>query len=125
MAYKLVCYDGRPVMKLSTDKVYRPGAKQVFRFNDREGMFSRDVIGLETEQPAAGDPLLEPVMDQGKRAGPERSLNQAKDWFEHDFAQLDSHFKVLGGAPRFPVDVSPALEQFTRQVQSTIGSEDF
>ena len=124
MAYKLVCYDGRPVMKLSTDKVYRPGAKQVFRFNDREGMFSRDVIGLETEQPAAGDPLLEPVMDQGKRAGPERSLNQAKDWFEQDFAQLDSHFKVLGGAPRFPVDVSPALEQFTRQVQSTIGSED-
>ena len=125
MAYKLVCYDGRPVMKLSTDKVYRPGAKQVFRFNDREGMFSRDVIGLDTERPAAGDPLLEPVMDQGKRTGPERSLNQARDWFQHDFARLDSHFKVLGGPPRFPVDASPALEQFTRRVQSTIGADNY
>ena len=122
MAYKLVCYDGRPVMKLSPDKVYRPGAKQVFRFNDSAGMFNRDVIGLETERPPAGDPLLEPVMDQGARTGPAPSLDQARDWFEHDFARLDPHFKVLGGAPRFQVDVTPALERFTREVQSTIGA---
>ena len=31
MAYKLVEYDGRPVMKLSTGKVTAPGPKQVFR----------------------------------------------------------------------------------------------
>ena len=29
MAYKLVCYDQRPVMKLSPEKSYLPGAKQV------------------------------------------------------------------------------------------------
>ena len=125
MAYKLVSYDGRPVMKLSQDKSYRPGAKQVFRLNDGEGMFDRDVIALEEELPAAGDPLLEPVMDQGKPIGAGPSLDQIRERFNHDFERLDGHFKVLGGAPRYTVGVSPALERLTAQVQSSIaaGSE--
>ena len=122
MAYKLVCYDGRPVMKLSPDKSYRPGAKQVFRFTDGDGFFSRDVIGLEEELPAAGDPLLEPVMNLGSRVGPSRTLEQAREWCNHDFGRLDSHFKVLGGAPRFPVDVSPSLDRLTQRVQNYIAS---
>ena len=124
MAYKLVSYDGRPVMKLSQDKSYRPGAKQVFRLNDGEGMFDRDVIALEEELPAAGDPLLEPVMDQGKPIGAGPSLDQIRERFNHDFERLDGHFKVLGGAPRYTVGVSPALERLTTQVQSSIASGD-
>ena len=37
MVYKLVCFDGRPVMKLSEGKVSLPGAKQVFRRRDADG----------------------------------------------------------------------------------------
>ncbi len=36
-AYKLVCYEGRPVMKLSRGKVTAPGRKQVFRRSARRG----------------------------------------------------------------------------------------
>ena len=124
MAYKLVCYGGRPVMKLSQDKSYRPGAKHVFRLSDSQGMFARDVIGLEEERTPTGDPLLEPVMDQGRRTGPSPSLEQAREWFDHDFERLDPHFKVLGGPPRYPVAVSPALERLTNRVQSSIASAE-
>ena len=34
MVYKLVCFDGRPVMKLSEGKMSLPGAKQIFRRRD-------------------------------------------------------------------------------------------
>ena len=49
MAYKLVCFDQRPVMKLSTGKVSLPGSKQVFRMRDEDGKLSRDVIGLQDD----------------------------------------------------------------------------
>ena len=124
MAYKLVCYDGRPVMKLSQDKSYRPGAKQVYRLTDRQGMFAQDVIALEEERPAAGDPLLEPVMEHGRLIGPSPPLDQIRERFDHDFERLDPHIKVLGGPPRYPVAVSPALERLTNRVQSSIASAE-
>ncbi|CAM5664209.1 hypothetical protein STENM223S_03500 [Streptomyces tendae] len=65
-AYKLVEYDGRPVMKLSSAKVTAPGPKQVFR---RPGCV--DVIALADEQPPDGGvPLLETVMRDGSAPAP-------------------------------------------------------
>ena len=61
--YKLVEYDGRPVLKLSPAKATAPGRKQVWRGP------SVDVIGLRDEA-APGpnhEPLLEPVMRAGRR----------------------------------------------------------
>jgi nicotinate phosphoribosyltransferase len=57
MSYKLVEYDHRPVLKLSTGKVSWPGRKQVFRLRDGAGNFGRDVIGQRDEN-LAGDALL-------------------------------------------------------------------
>jgi nicotinate phosphoribosyltransferase len=48
-AYKMVEYDGQPVMKLSSAKVTAPGPKQVFRCPGYA-----DVIGLSDEQPPDG-----------------------------------------------------------------------
>jgi nicotinate phosphoribosyltransferase len=62
IAYKLVCYYQRPVMKLSPGKAYQPGAKQVFRFKDAGGQLSRDVVGLQIEKMSDGEPLLTQVM---------------------------------------------------------------
>ena len=50
MSYKLVEYQSRPVLKLSTGKVSLPGRKQLFRLRDSTGSFARDVIGLRDEQ---------------------------------------------------------------------------
>ncbi|MER5601318.1 nicotinate phosphoribosyltransferase [Streptomyces sp. NPDC002265] len=62
-AYKMVEYDGRPVMKLSSAKITAPGPKQVFR---RPGC--SDLIALADERPPDdGVALLETVMEKGRR----------------------------------------------------------
>lgn len=84
MAYKLVEYDGRPVMKLSSAKVTAPGQKQVFR---APGL--HDVIGLANEEPPEGtEPLLRTVMRNGLRAEPPDTLAAARARFEADLAAL-------------------------------------
>ncbi|MBA2812911.1 nicotinate phosphoribosyltransferase [Streptomyces sp. KM273126] len=83
-AYKMVEYDGRPVMKLSSAKASAPGAKQVFR---RPGCV--DVIGL-ADEPAAGvgRPLLGTVMRSGQRTGTSPTLDECRERFAADLAEL-------------------------------------
>ncbi len=120
MAYKLVAYDGRPVMKLSTGKVSLPGAKQVYRLRDQAGKFLRDIIAREDERLPGGEPLLEPVMVGGRRTGPRPTLGEIRGRFLQDFQQLDDHHKRLRNPPHYPVATSPALERLTVQVQEKI-----
>ncbi|WP_405895525.1 MULTISPECIES: nicotinate phosphoribosyltransferase [unclassified Streptomyces] len=83
-AYKMVEYDGRPVMKLSSAKVTAPGAKQVFR---RPGY--ADVIGLRDEPPPDGGlPLLEPVMRNGKRTAGRPDPAERDERYAADLAGL-------------------------------------
>ncbi|WP_406411426.1 nicotinate phosphoribosyltransferase [Streptomyces sp. NBC_01614] len=85
-AYKMVEYDGRPVMKLSSAKVTAPGPKQVFR---RVGC--ADVIGLADEQPPDdGSPLLETVMRNGQRTGARSALDECRERFAADLGGLPS-----------------------------------
>ncbi|MGH9660424.1 MAG: nicotinate phosphoribosyltransferase [Bryobacteraceae bacterium] len=54
--YKLVEIEGRPTAKRSPDKASLPGAKQIFRFPDR------DVVGLASEPvPEGAEALLKPA----------------------------------------------------------------
>ncbi|PYT06502.1 MAG: nicotinate phosphoribosyltransferase [Acidobacteria bacterium] len=68
-------------MKLSHDKATYPGAKQVWRFKDGNGKYSRDLIALADEDApltgsqelmASAQPLLEPVMKEGRTIGDSR-----------------------------------------------------
>ncbi len=103
-AYKLVCYDGRPVMKLSRGKVSEPGRKQVFRRSQPFG----DLIGLDDEDVAPGrQRLLEPVMVGGVRRGPGSSIAQAKARFAADLAHLPAAARDIS-APRAPAARSTA-----------------
>ena len=123
MAYKLVSYDGRPVMKLSEGKIYRPGAKQVFRLMDTGGMFTRDVIGTADDEPLGGTRLLEEVMAGGWRTAPSPSLEEIRERFNQEFSRLDHRFKSLINPPRYPVAASPNLERLTVKVQESIAVE--
>ena len=117
MAYKLVCFDDRPVMKLSPDKASLPGAKQVFRTKDANGMFAKDIIALHDEELPGGLPLLEEVMRNGKRTGQPVTLEEVRKRFQEDFSSLDGRFKVLNNPPRFPVSISGKLERLTLKVR--------
>ena len=117
MAYKLVCFDQRPVMKLSTGKVSLPGVKQVFRLRDGERRLAKDVIGLQDETPAAAEPMLHQVMTDGVASGPSPTLDDIRQRFEDDFGALDPRFKALNRPPRFPVSISPRLKRLAAQVK--------
>jgi nicotinate phosphoribosyltransferase len=84
-AYKLVAYQGRPVMKLSAGKATTPGAKQVHRGAAGQA----DVLALRDEPaPAGREPLLVPVMRGGRRLAPEEPLAAGRLRWEHDLAWL-------------------------------------
>ncbi|MFI1717026.1 nicotinate phosphoribosyltransferase [Streptomyces sp. NPDC053513] len=100
-AYKLVEYDGRPVMKLSSAKVTAPGPKQVFR-----GPGLRDVIGLADEEPPGdAEALLRTVMRDGLRTGPPDTPAAARARFEADIAALPEEAGSIG----HPVPPRPAV----------------
>ncbi|MER5846391.1 nicotinate phosphoribosyltransferase [Streptomyces sp. NPDC002012] len=96
-AYKLVEYDSRPVMKLSSAKVTAPGRKQVFR---RPGY--ADLIALVDEQPPPdGVPLLESVMREGQRVSERAELDTARRRFMTDLAALPPGARTIR-APAAP-----------------------
>ena len=117
MAYKLVHFDERPVMKLSTGKVSLPGVKQVFRLRNGDGGLDRDIIGLQHEGPPSAEHVMESVMAGGERIGPQPSLEDARRRFQQDFQDLAPRFKGLRRPPRFPVAVSSQLQRLTARVQ--------
>ena len=120
MAYKLVCYADRPVMKLSTEKESLPGAKQVFRFEDSAGKFSQDVIGLQDENLPGAIPQLTEVMTEGTLTVPHPSLPQIRERFSQEFSKLDQSFKVLTDPPHYQVAISPRLEQLAAKTREEI-----
>ena len=118
MVYKLVCFDGRPVMKLSEGKVSLPGAKQIFRRRNEDGTLSGDIVGLQEEPgPVDAEPMLEEVMAGGVRTGPSAPLADFRNRFRDEFASLDSRFKDLRRPPQFPVSISPRLQRMTAEVR--------
>jgi nicotinate phosphoribosyltransferase len=118
MVYKLVCFDGRPVMKLSEGKVSLPGVKQIFRRRNEDGTLYGDIVGLQEEPgPVDAEPLLEEVMAGGVRTGPSAPLADFRNRFRDEFASLDSRFKDLRRPPHFPVSISPRLQRMTAEVR--------
>ena len=120
IVYKLVQYDGRPVMKLSQGRVYRPGAKQVFRFTDAAGQLHGDVIGLGEEALDGGEPLLTQVMAGGRRTKQSPALQDVRETFRQEFENLPDEHKRLEGPPEYPVSASEALSSLTSRIQREI-----
>jgi nicotinate phosphoribosyltransferase len=123
MAYKLVEYNRRPVLKLSAGKSYCPGKKQIFRFVDGQGRPKQDVIDARGGPPGGGEPLLQKVMDHGKPQGAYPTLKEIRERFAAEFSRLDESFKAIRNPARYPVELSPRLkqlhEEISRQVTQT------
>ena len=120
IAYKLVEYDNRPVLKLSTGKASCPGKKQVFRFADGRGHFERDVIALHAEELAEAQPLLKKVMEQGRVAQPLPPLKEIRENFLSEFGRLDESIKAIRNPAIYPVEASFQLRQLQETVERRI-----
>ncbi|MFF5570180.1 nicotinate phosphoribosyltransferase [Streptomyces luteogriseus] len=118
-AYKMVEYDGRPVMKLSSAKVTAPGPKQVFRRTAYA-----DVIRLADEQsPGDGSPLLETVMRGGQRTGGRTTLDACRERLAADLAGLPPAARRIRNpvAPR--ATASEHLSALARRVRRHIDEQ--
>ena len=122
--YKLVAYDGRPVMKLSTGKATTPGPKQVFRGEHGTVIEMRDVIGLRDEAvPEGTEPLLIPVMRGGRRTHRE-SIAEARRRFESDMRLLPATAKQIRNPVEVKVGLSAAAEELTTTVHDELIARD-
>ena len=114
--YKLVEYDGGPVMKLSSEKVTPPGRKQIWRRGETE---HRDVLGLRDEPPAAGaDPMLVPVMRDGARIDDAPTLSESQSAFEADLDGVPQKARRLTHPEHVIVTHSQALRELTQRTRA-------
>jgi len=114
--YKLVEFEGRPVLKLSTGKVSTPGAKQVFR-----GPGMADLLGLREEAPPHGTRLLlEQVMAGGRRTGPRATLADGSRRFRADLAQLPAEARRITDPRPWSVPRSPSLDALARETEDRV-----
>jgi nicotinate phosphoribosyltransferase len=109
IAYKLVRYDRRPVLKLSTGKQTLVDEKQVFRYY-RAGAMHHDRIGLRGEDDD-GEPLLITCMQDGRRKQPAESLGDIRSRFLYEFGSLPNRYKDLKNPDNYPVEISEKLGQ--------------
>jgi len=117
MAYKMVQYAGRPVLKLSPGKMTLASDKQVFRFTTTKGKLKRDVIGLRDDILTEGEPLLKKVMDEGEITAELPSLSQIQKCFLDEFSHLDERYKsIYKEGKEYPVGLSPRLKSLQDQV---------
>ncbi|OAG28104.1 nicotinate phosphoribosyltransferase [Thermodesulfatator autotrophicus] len=119
-AYKLACYDGRPVVKLSSGKKTLPGEKQVFRFK-KEGLFQQDLVALR-EEAFGARPLLEKVMEKGKRLKPEPALEEIRNYIQEALECLPDKLKAVkpSEAGFYPVEMSSQLARLQKAVEQEI-----
>jgi nicotinate phosphoribosyltransferase len=113
--YKLVEYDGRPAMKLSTAKASPPGAKQIWRSGGDEG----DVLGLRADEPPSygWDPLLERVMRSGRRVDPPPPLIRMQHRFQEELVRLPTKAKRLSHPEHVHVRHSRGLAELTARTE--------
>jgi nicotinate phosphoribosyltransferase len=124
IAYKLVEYDERPVLKLSTGKVSWPGKKQVFRMRDERDQLQKDVIALREENIPGADPLLQKVMASGKVAVRSPTLEEIRDNFMGEFKRLSDPIKAIRNPASYPVEISPQLTKLREEVGRQLGEPE-
>jgi nicotinate phosphoribosyltransferase len=124
MAYKLVEYEGRPVLKLSSGKRTWVGRKQVYRLYDEQGRMREDHLCLATESPEEGEPLLKEVVKGGRRVSPPESLDTIRTRLSMDIAKLPSACTDLLDPKSYPVHIGEGLDRLEEQTTRKVRLEE-
>ena len=125
--YKLAAYEeenGRriPTAKSSAGKETYPHPKQVFRQSGPGGVFAGDLIARQDET-HDGEPLLIPVMKDGRRIAPAESLEAARNRAESQRERLPERIKRLENPDEYAVRFSKTLQEERRKTESARRSE--
>jgi nicotinate phosphoribosyltransferase len=121
-AYKLQEYAGVARRKLSAGKSTCPGRKQVWRRFGPDGTMAGDTLSVETDsQP--GEPLIEPVMRNGRRIAPSPTLADIRARAARDLAHLPEPLRRLEPGATYPVTVADALRRLAAEVDSRLAQQ--
>ena len=108
-AYKLQEYGGRACRKRSEGKTTWPGRKQVYRTFDGAGCMAGDILALHDDR-QEGEPLLHPVMRDGKRLDAPMLLSTLRERTSGQLERLPEPLRTLDQAKKpFEVKISDAL----------------
>ena len=122
-AYKLQEYAGLPRRKHSSGKATWPGRKQVWRQYAPDGRLSGDIISLETDK-QPGQPLIEKVMQGGRRIRPSPALTEIRDRAARNLEQLPESLRRLEANASYPVKVADALIALTDEVDRRLAEQE-
>ncbi|HEU0219909.1 MAG TPA: nicotinate phosphoribosyltransferase [Gallionella sp.] len=113
-AYKLQEYAGKARRKHSEGKQTWPGRKQAYRNYDAAGRMTSDIVTVEGDaQP--GEPLLKPVMLNGRRIGA-TTLAESRSNAAANLARLPEPLRRLQEPCDYPVQIAAALRKLAEQV---------
>jgi len=118
--YKLQDYAGLPRRKRSENKATWPGRKQVWRRYGADGRMTGDVLALEGT-PHPGEPLLQLVMQNGKRTLPSPPLDAIRERARQELERLPESLRRLQPGTIYPVEVAPELVALAAAVDRRLG----
>ena len=122
-AYKLQEYAGLPRRKHSSGKATWPGRKQVWRQYAPDGRMSGDIISVETDR-QLGQPLIEMVMQDGRRIKPSPALSDIRDRAARSLEQLPEPLRRLETGFSYPVKIADALIELSKQVDRRLAEQE-
>ncbi len=131
--YKLQEYAGLPRRKLSANKATWPGRKQMWRRYGDDGRMLADTLALEISSSrvaageagqGAGEPLVHPVMRNGRRLSPPEPLAAIKQRAKRELERLPEPLRRLDPDATYPVEIGRDLRELAaavdRRVQSSL-----
>ncbi len=119
--YKLQEYADLPRRKRSANKATWPGRKQVWRRYGADGRMTGDLLALEGDA-KEGEPLIQPVMQNGKRLRPAPSLDDIRRHAKRELERLPEPLRALDPAMTYPVEIAGELKalaaEFDRRLEA-------
>ncbi len=109
IVYKLVEVAGRPVKKLSEAKTTLAGAKQIYRYADRDVLARADEV-------LDGVPLMEKTMTAGELTAEMPDIHSIRSRAAEQLRSLPAHLRDLRGQGHHPLIVSDALRELQKPV---------
>lgn len=130
--YKLSEYNGEPRMKLSENiiKVSLPYKKQVYRMLDKNGLFyGADAVAVFNEENVQRmehsfdsnksldltrfdhEPLLQKVMENGKKTMPAQTVSEIAEYSKSRLAKLPEEYKRFQNPHIYKIGLSSQLKQ--------------
>jgi nicotinate phosphoribosyltransferase len=113
--YKLQEYAGIARRKRSANKATWPGRKQVWRRYGADGRMAGDLLSLEGGE-HAGEPLIQLVMQGGRRLQPSPSLDEIRRHAKRELERLPESVRRIEPVAVYPVAVADELKKLAAEV---------